>query len=75
MREIIGNQKIMCKAESESKSIPFFTFSDELIATNLLKLRKELKLIYPDLSILPFFMKACSIAMKDYPLVNAWVDN
>ncbi len=60
---------------TESKSIPFLTFSDEISATVLLNLRSELKLVYPKLGLVPFFIKACSISMSDYPLINSQVDN
>ena len=65
----------MTKTMTESLSIPFFTFSDEIDASNLIKLRKEMKNIYPKLTMLPFFIKACSIAMTEYPIVNSQVDN
>lgn len=60
---------------TESLSIPFFTFSDEIDATKLIKLRKDMKPAHPKLTMLPFFIKACSIAMTEYPLVNSQVDN
>lgn len=65
----------MTKTMTESLSIPFFTFSDEIDASHLIKLRKEMKNIYPKLTMLPFFIKACSIAMTEYPIVNSQVDN
>ena len=60
---------------TESLSIPFFTFSDEMDATSLIGLRKEMKAIHPKLTMLPFFIKACSIAMIEYPEINSLVDN
>lgn len=65
----------MTKTMTESLSIPFFTFSDELDASKLIKLRKDMKAAHPKLTVLPFFIKACSIAMVEYPLVNSLVDN
>lgn len=41
----------------------------------MIKLRKEMKEVHPKITILPFFIKACSIAMLEFPLVNTHVDN
>lgn len=60
---------------TESLTIPFFTLSDEIDATKLIKLRKDMKAAHPKLTLLPFFIKACSIAMTEYPIVNSQVDN
>lgn len=65
----------MTKAMTEGLSIPFFTFSDEIDATKLIKLRKDMKEAYPKLTKLPFFIKACSLAMVDFPVINSQVDN
>ena len=65
----------MTKTMTEALSIPFFTFSDEIDATKLIKLRKDMKEAYPKLTMLPFMIKACSIAMVDYPVINSQVDN
>ena len=64
-------KKAMTKTMTESLSIPFFTFSDEIDATKLIKLRKEMKSAHSKLTMLPFFIKACSIAMTEYPIVNS----
>ena len=68
-------RKAMTKTMTESLSIPFFTLSDELDASKLIKLRKDMKAAHPKLTMLPFFIKACSIAMVEYPIVNSLVDN
>jgi len=65
----------MTKTMTESLSIPFFVFSDGMDATNLIKLRNEMKAVHPKLTMLPFFIKACSISMIEYPIVNSLVDN
>ena len=56
-------KKAMTKTMTESKSIPFFTFMDEIDATNLQQLRQLLKKNNTNLTMLPFFVKAASIAM------------
>ena len=65
----------MTKTMTESLSIPFFVFSDGIDATHLIKLRNEMKAVHPKLTMLPFFIKACSISMTEYPIVNSLVDN
>lgn len=56
-------------------SVPTFTFSDDMDCTELIKLRNEMKVLVPGgISILPFMMKAMSIALADYPLINSVVD-
>jgi 2-oxoisovalerate dehydrogenase E2 component (dihydrolipoyl transacylase) len=55
-------------------SIPSFTFSDDMDATALIKLRKELKASIPDLTFIPFFIKAISLAMNEYPIINSVVN-
>nr|WP_136252298.1 dihydrolipoyllysine-residue acetyltransferase [Ningiella ruwaisensis] len=56
-------------------SIPHFSVSDELSMDNLIALRAQLK---PDfekqgikLSFMPFFIKALSLALSHYPIVNS----
>lgn len=40
VKKITGMKKAMTKTMTESLSIPFFTFSDDMNATELIKLRK-----------------------------------
>ncbi len=47
---------------------------DEIDATSLIELRKVLKKSYNSLTLLPFFIKAASIAMSDYPIMNSHVN-
>lgn len=75
VKKISGMKKAMTKTMTEALSIPFFTFSDEMDATKLIALRKEMKQVHQSLTMLPFFMKACSIAMSEYPVLNSHVDN
>jgi 2-oxoisovalerate dehydrogenase E2 component (dihydrolipoyl transacylase) len=75
VKRITGMKKAMTKTMTESLTIPFFTFSDEIDATRLIALRKEMKKVHTNLTILPFFIKACSIAMTEYPVINSHIDN
>lgn len=71
VRKLTGMKKAMTKTMTESRSIPAFTFMDEIDATELMKLRVMLKKNHKNLTILPFFVKAASVAMQEYPIVNS----
>ena len=43
-------------------------------ATSLIRLRSELKQSITDLTFMPFFIKAISLAMNEFPIVNSVVD-
>ncbi|MFT5812937.1 MAG: 2-oxoisovalerate dehydrogenase E2 component (dihydrolipoyl transacylase) [Psychroserpens sp.] len=76
---IRGIKAVMAKAMVRSVStIPHFTYCEEIDMTNLIKLRGELKQVYAKqdikLTMMPFFMKAMSLALKQFPLVNSQVN-
>ena len=71
MVKITGVHRGMTKTMTESRSIPSFTFQDELDASNLMELRQMLKKTYSSLTLLPFFVKAASLAMQEYPIINS----
>ena len=73
---IRGVKAAMAKAMVNSVStIPHFTYCEEIDMTNLIKLRGELKEVYAKqdikLTMMPFFMKAMSLALKQFPVVNS----
>jgi 2-oxoisovalerate dehydrogenase E2 component (dihydrolipoyl transacylase) len=73
---IRGVKAAMAKAMQDSVStIPHFTYSDEVDLTQLVALRKKLKPEYEKqgikLTMMPFFMKAMSMAMKEFPIMNS----
>jgi 2-oxoisovalerate dehydrogenase E2 component (dihydrolipoyl transacylase) len=70
VKKIIGVMKGMTKTMTEALSIPSFTYQDEYDCTALMKLRKELKVANPKLTLLPFFVKAISLALRNHPLMN-----
>ncbi len=77
---IRGIKKIMATAMQNSVStIPHFTYCEEIDLTELIALRGELKEVYAKqdikLTMMPFFMKAMSLAIKEYPLVNSKVND
>jgi len=55
-------------------TIPTFTYSDDIDATKTMALRKELKNHIHDLTLLPFFIKALSLAMVEFPIINSIVN-
>lgn len=74
VKKIVGIKKAMTKTMTQSLTIPTFTYSDDMDATKLIKLREELKQSIPGLTMLPFFIKALSLSMNEYPIVNSLVD-
>jgi 2-oxoisovalerate dehydrogenase E2 component (dihydrolipoyl transacylase) len=76
---IKGIKAVMAKAMVNSVStIPHFTYCDEIDMTDLIALRLELKEIYAKqdikLTMMPFFMKAMSLALSEFPVVNSQVN-
>ncbi|CAF0801121.1 unnamed protein product [Didymodactylos carnosus] len=77
---IKGIKKIMVKTMTQANTIPHFTYCDDYDMTELVKLRKKLKKLYQQekktlkLSYMPFIIKACSLALMEYPILNAHVD-
>ncbi len=73
---IKGIRAAMAKQMVASVStIPHFSVSDELCMDNLIRLREDLKQSFAKkdqkLSYMPFFVKALSLAMQSYPIVNS----
>lgn len=76
---IRGMQAAMAKQMMDSVStIPHFTLSDEIDLTDLINLRKDLKEQYAKqgvkLTMMPFFIKALSLALKEFPVINSQVN-
>ena len=79
VESIRGIKAVMAKAMQNSVStIPHFTYCEEIDLTELIALRTELKEVYAKqeikLTMMPFFMKAMSLALKKYPIVNSQVN-
>ena len=67
----------MFKVMTRSLSIPHFSYADEIDTTDLSALRQRLNaasLSEEKLSQLPFFVKALSLALHDFPLLNARIE-
>ncbi|MCE9684120.1 dihydrolipoyllysine-residue acetyltransferase [Halomonas alkalisoli] len=73
---IRGVRAVMARRMVESAStIPHFQYGEEIDVTDLLALRARLK---PQaeaqgtrMTLMPFFMKAMALAVKEYPILNA----
>lgn len=80
VEQIKGVRAAMAKQMMASVStIPHFTVSDELVMDNLIALRSQLKPAFEKqgvkLSFMPFFIKAMSLAMLEYPVLNSRLSN
>lgn len=71
-------RKMMFKTMTASLKIPHFTYSDEVDVTDLIKLRDSLKGDAESLGVkitfMPFFIKAASLALHKYPILNSSLD-
>ena len=77
---ILGiRRKIAERMVLSKNTAPHFTYVEEVDCTELVRIRNQLKGRAAErgvkLTFLPFFAKACSIAFRDYPNVNAWMEN
>lgn len=75
-----GIKAAMAKQMSDSVyTIPHFTVSDEIIMDNLIATRAQLKPEFEKngvkLSFMPFFIKAMSLALKQFPIINSQVND
>ena len=73
---IRGVGKIMAQRMTESvASIPHFTFVDELDVTELMQLRRTLNEQHGSdqlkVTLMPLFIKALSLALKQFPVINS----
>lgn len=78
-------QEMMFKAMTRSLNIPHFLYADEVDFTSLVELRRRLNKVLASptmggdgqtskLSYLPFIIKAVSMALYKYPILNARVE-
>ncbi|KAM9358563.1 lipoamide acyltransferase component of branched-chain alpha-keto acid dehydrogenase complex, mitochondrial [Symphorus nematophorus] len=73
-----GFHKAMVKTMTAALKIPHFGYCDEVDLTRLVALRAELKSTSEargiKLSYMPFFIKAASLGLLHFPILNASVD-
>jgi len=73
---IRGVRKIMAERMSAAVStIPHFTYVDEMDVTALMEIRQTLKDTYATdslkITLMPLFIKALSLAIKQFPIINS----
>jgi len=70
-----GYRKAMVKKMQEALLVPHFGYCDEITMDNLIKVREEFKALTKGtglkISFMPFIVKACSLALRKYPLLNS----
>lgn len=68
-------EKGMQKAMTESLKIPHFYIMEEIDITELAEMRENFKKnLSLGITFMPFFIKTFSIALNEYPIVNASYD-
>ncbi|CAN8009897.1 unnamed protein product, partial [Ixodes pacificus] len=76
---IKGIRKAMARTTTQSLAIPHFGYCDEIDVTRLVQLRPLLKPFAESrgvrLSFMPFLVKALSVALHEYPDLNAHFDD
>ncbi|QJR82593.1 dihydrolipoyllysine-residue acetyltransferase [Alteromonas pelagimontana] len=80
VEKVRGVRAAMAKQMSASvHTIPHFTVSDELQMDALMLLRSSLKPEFAEqgikLSFMPFFIKALSLALQKFPIINSQLNN
>ncbi|GAM23756.1 hypothetical protein SAMD00019534_069310, partial [Acytostelium subglobosum LB1] len=72
---ITGIKKVMVKTMNAAALVPHFGYCDEYTMDALMALRKQLKSVASNrgikLSYLPFLIKATSLALLKYPVLNS----
>jgi len=73
-----GYARVMAKTMTASLSIPHFGYCDEVVMDNLIKLREEMKAHAKEkgikLTYMPIMIKAASLALKKYSILNSAYD-
>lgn len=73
-----GVKRAMFKSMSEALKIPHMGYKDEIEMSQLIKIRNQLKTEAESrgvkLSFMPFLIKAASIALTEYPILNSSLD-
>lgn len=66
-------QRGMVKSMTQALKIPHLTYSEDVYMDEIIALRSQLKANLKDikLTFMPFFIKALSLALLDFPIVNS----
>lgn len=77
-----GVQRLMARSMAESLKVPQLTYSDDIDCDKLMQLKEDTKKLAgselrsktsPSPSIMPFLLKATSLALKRHPIMNCSV--
>lgn len=75
---IKGIRKAMVKTMTEAAHIPTFGYNDEIDMTRLVELRRDIKGVTESagvrFSYMPIIVKAVSLALTEFPILNSIVD-
>ena len=87
---IRGYHRLMVNSMTTTLQVPHMTYSDEVEMTNLMKMRNEFNEMLQEqenkdhqgqkpkprakVSFLPFMIKACSLAIKEHPVLNSSIN-
>lgn len=73
-----GVPKVMYKSMTEALKIPHFSYSEDIDMTKLVSVRDEIKIEAQargiKLTYMPFFIKAASVSLHKYPILNSSLD-
>ncbi|XP_063839599.1 lipoamide acyltransferase component of branched-chain alpha-keto acid dehydrogenase complex, mitochondrial [Ostrinia nubilalis] len=76
---VSGFTKAMVKSMTEAMKIPHFGFSDEYDVSKLVEAREKLKKLAQDhgvkLTYMPIIMKAASLSLTSFPILNSSLDS
>ncbi|KOB73370.1 putative dihydrolipoamide branched chain transacylase E2, partial [Operophtera brumata] len=76
---VTGFTKAMVKSMTEAMKIPHFVFSDEYNVTKLIEARESLKKLAETrgvkLTYMPVIIKAASLSLTHYPILNSSLDS
>ncbi len=77
--KLVGLRRLIAEQMTRSKrTIPDYTFVEEVDLTELVRLRENIRQQYfkagIKLTYLPFFVKAVCVALKEVPLINSTLD-
>lgn len=76
---IRGYSRLMVKSMNLSLQVPHMVYADEINVNALTEVRDALRPLAKDLGVpkltyLPFFIKASSLALNQYPVLNSTID-
>ncbi len=79
IQPLIGIRSLMAKKMAESKAkIPHFSYFEQVDVTRLIQMREKFKVEaakeHLSVTFMPFFIRALSLSLEKYPIVNSSLD-